>query len=115
MTGRTQQNGYCPGSDALIHVASNTRSLYRPPPWTRPGAAEWRSDQARFRLFDGVNRSLTELARPAGLATYRDTEVQRGDRFFATLSSLAREATTHRLMLRGLAPSAPSTRVEWDV
>lgn len=101
-----------------------------------PLAAEWDSDQARFRLFDGVSRFLAALARPAGLvivlddvqwadgpslklleflaadltharllviATYRDTEVQRGDRFFATLSSLVRESSTQRLALGGLA------------
>ena len=39
------------------------------------------------------------------VATYRDTEVQREDPFFATLSRLAREPSTRRLLLGGLSPA----------
>ncbi len=103
-----------------------------------PAASAWKSDQARFRLFDTVSRFLAEVARPAGLvvvlddvhcsdgpsrklveflaadlartrlvviATYRDTEVGHGHPFFATLSTLAREPSTRRLLLAGLSPS----------
>src|SRR5262249_42602178 len=39
------------------------------------------------------------------VATYRDTEAQRGHPFFATLSRLAREPSTSRIVLGGLSPA----------
>ncbi len=37
-----------------------------------PAAAEWESDQARFRLFDTVARFVAEVARPTGLVVVLD-------------------------------------------
>jgi hypothetical protein len=64
--------------------------------------AQW-ADLASLKLLEFVAADLPD-ARLLVIATYRDTEVRRGQPFFATLSRLARETVTRRLMVRGLSP-----------
>lgn len=65
--------------------------------------AQW-ADGPSLKLLEFVTTDLPH-ARILLIVTYRDTEVQRGDRFFTTLASLAREASTERVTLAGLAPA----------
>lgn len=64
---------------------------------------QW-ADGPSLKLLEFVAADLPH-ARLLVIATYRDTEVRRDHRFFSTLSSLARDASTQRVMLSGLAVS----------
>src|SRR5262249_30803067 len=56
------------------------------------------ADPSSMELLEFVAATLTDM-RLAVVATYRDTEAQRGHPFFATLSRLAREPCTSRIVL----------------
>src|SRR4029453_1685835 len=60
------------------------------------------ADGPSLRLLEFVASGLRDT-RVLVVATYRDNEVRREDAFFSTLSRLAREPSTRRLMLTGLS------------
>ena len=60
------------------------------------------ADRPSLKLLEFVAAGLTDL-RLLIVATYRDTEVRREDRFCTTLSRLAREPSTRRLQVGGLS------------
>jgi hypothetical protein len=62
------------------------------------------ADQSSLKLLEFIASDLAD-ARLLVVATYRDTEVERASPFFATLSRLAREASSRRLILGGLTPA----------
>jgi hypothetical protein len=62
------------------------------------------ADQPSLKLLEFIAAGLAD-SRLLVVATYRDTEVQGEDPFFATLSRLAREASTRRLVVGGLSPA----------
>lgn len=62
------------------------------------------ADQPSLKLLEYVAADLAD-ARVLVVATYRDTEVQRTDPCFDTLSRVAREPSARRLLLRGLSPA----------
>ena len=62
------------------------------------------ADRTSLKLLEFIAADLADM-RLLVVATYRDTEVQREHPFFATLSHLAREPSTRRLLVGGL--SAP--------
>lgn len=61
------------------------------------------ADRSTLKLLEFVAADLSN-ARLLVVATYRDTEVGSDDPLAATLSCLARESSTRRLMLGGLSP-----------
>src|SRR5262249_62069711 len=62
------------------------------------------ADPASMELLQFVAATMSDM-RLAVVATYRDTEAQRGHPFFATLSRLARRPPHNRSLLRGLSPA----------
>ena len=62
------------------------------------------ADRPSLKLLEFVAADLTNT-RILIVATYRDTEVQRDDPFFDTLSRLTREPSTRRLLVGGLSPA----------
>jgi hypothetical protein len=62
------------------------------------------ADQASLKLLEFIASDLADT-RLLVVATYRDTEVERASPFFATLSRLAREASSRRLIIGGLTPA----------
>src|SRR5262249_2334690 len=56
------------------------------------------ADRPSLKLLEFIASDLTDM-RLLVVATYRDTEVQREDPFLATLSRLAREPSTRRLLV----------------
>ncbi len=60
------------------------------------------ADRSTLKLLEFVAADLA-AARLLVVATYRDTEVRRDDPLAGTLSSLAREAATRRILLGGLS------------
>ena len=69
------------------------------------------ADGLSLKLLEFVAATLRDT-RVLIVATYRDSELRRERALFATLSQLAREASTHRLHLKGLS-AAHCTR--WAV
>ena len=61
------------------------------------------ADEASLLLLEFLARELGP-ARLLLLGTYRDVELRRGHPLSETLGALAREGTTDRVLLRGLAP-----------
>lgn len=61
------------------------------------------ADQSSLKLLEFVASDLADT-RLLVVATYRDTEVERASPFHATLSRLARESTSRRLIVHGLSP-----------
>jgi len=61
------------------------------------------ADRSTLKLLEFVAADLAD-ARLLVVATYRDTEVGADDPLAATLSCLARESSTRRIMLGGLSP-----------
>src|SRR4029453_2916917 len=59
------------------------------------------ADRPTLKLLEFVAADLRD-ARLLVVATYRDTEVRRDDPFFDTLSRLAREPSTRRVLVDGL-------------
>ncbi len=64
---------------------------------------QW-ADRPSLKLLEFLAADLTDT-RLLVVATYRDTEVQREDPFFVTLSRLAREPSARRLLIGGLPPA----------
>src|SRR4029453_1173984 len=62
------------------------------------------ADGPSLKLLEFIAADLTDT-RLLVVGTYRDTEVEREDPFFAVLSRVAREPSTHRLLLGGLSPA----------
>ena len=62
------------------------------------------ADPSSIELLEFVAATLTDM-RLVVVATYRDTEAQPDHPFFATLSRLAREPSTSRILLDGLSPA----------
>ena len=62
------------------------------------------ADPPSLKLLEFIAADLTDR-RLLVVATYRDTEVQRDDPFFGTLSRLASEPSTRRLLVGGLSPA----------
>lgn len=61
------------------------------------------ADRSTLKLLEFVAADLSD-ARLLVVATYRDTEVGADHPLASTLSCLARESSTRRIMLRGLSP-----------
>ncbi len=59
-------------------------------------------DRPSLKLLEFIATDLSDMPLLV-VATYRDTELQRGHPSFATLSRLAREPATRRIMLGGLS------------
>ena len=70
------------------------------------------ADRPSLKLLEFVAADLADT-RLLVVATYRDTEVRREDPFSATLSRLAREPSTRRLLVGGLSAAHCARWIAW--